>query len=136
MHGAEQKTNGDLEEGGLVLPGLWWHQPIDGLGFVEIVAPQLELDDILADSRFAFPAFAGSVLRLWREAGELSSEAWRSNPEMARGFFNMLTLAMALSNKIGQANLEDPYIGAAFRAAFRGRIKLVPDSSGQLKRES
>ncbi len=130
MTRSEQSANSNSEGGGVVFPGLWRHQPLDGSDWVEIVVPQAEIDDILADARFAFPAFAASMLRLWGEAGDRSTTAWRSNPELARGFFNLLTLAMALTNKMEQPNLEEPYIGAAFRAAFDGRIKLFATASG------
>ncbi len=126
MNRSEQTAGAEQGGGGLVFPGLWWHQPRDRPGFVELVARPAELDDILADARFAFPAFVAAIQRRFREEGHVFSTSWRSQPEMAQGFFNLLTLAMALTNKIGQVDLDAPPLSDAFHAAFRGRLKLIP----------
>lgn len=123
---ANPRLEADQENSGLVLPGIWWHQPVGRPGFVEVALPPQETDEIIADSQFAFPALAATTLRIVDQRGELSPEAWRSNPEIAQGLYNMLVLLFALSRTTAPESVQEPQATEALRAAFSGRIKIWP----------
>ncbi len=110
----------------LTLPGVWWHQPAAGPGFVEIVLPQSELAELFFECRLAFPGYAATVLRLLSEIEVPAPAEWRSDPAMAQWIFNLLVLSLLLARKAEQEKPNAPHLRLAYRAAYRGRIRVRP----------
>ncbi len=126
MSEAQSNATPREQNPGLILPGVWWHQPVNRPGFVQIALPQKEMDEIRADAQFAFPTLAATVIRLVDEQGDIPREAWRSNPEMARGLFNMLLLLFAIRSQTDQPDIQGHYTREAMRASLRGRLEVRP----------